>query len=805
ESSDFLTLLRVWEQYRHARETLTSGGLFAWCREHFVSASRMREWGELAHQLRSIVEDLGLRLGEDQPSEDAIHRSLLTGLITNVACREGDGSFDYRAIRGNVVQIFPGSVLFKKGPRWIMAAELVQTSRLYARTVAKVDPAWIEELAGHIFQRQVSDVHMDSQTGEPSAWERLSLSGVVVVPRRKMLLSGHDPAAARKIFVREAIAGAGWKVDLAFMRLNVEAQQAAQAAQAKLRRRDVQVDPREIEAWFDRAIPPGVHDPASFLKWYGPAAERDPGVLVMGPDQRVREHAKVAFDPAVFPDELKIPTPDGGRVFALRYALAPGKEEDGITVEVPLLDLPLLTAERLAWLVPGLVPELVQSLIKTLPKAERARFEQLGPLSDTAASLAGVMSFADGSLPRALSEAADVLYSISAPVESWNLRGLPQHLRMLVNVVDEEGKSLGKDRDLEALAQRLEGRLRKARGSITRAAVERSGLKTWDFGALPTTPHGEPGEERYGVLIDRGDSVELTVVDSAVKAAALTPLAIRRLFAIACAEEVGYYIDALGQWGSIKQRFSALGSEAELRDHLTLIIADRTFMDGQPGVRSREEFEARKEACWGKLSTSAREAGEVVARILEPRGKVAHRLSGGTNRLWAASVADLREQAAYLMPRGFLTLVMWDRLKHYPRYAQAMHDRLFSLREEGSKPELAILEKFEPHWKKFTAWVASAMSRERARLAEQGEAAGMAGVREPRSKSPLPQARRAAPTVNLDAGEWAMTPGNMPGVVAQYRWMLEELRLLLFTPELALGPLSIAEVERAAGNLPATK
>ena len=191
ESSDFLTLLRIWEQHRHASDTLSHGPLMSWCRERFLSPARMREWGEMVYQLRDIAEELELRRAERPASEDAIHRALLTGLISNAACREAEGgSFDYRGVRGNTVSIFPGSVLFKRGPRWIVAAELVQTTRLFARCVARIEPAWMEELAAHMFERHLSDKHLDPKTGEPSAWERLSMSGIVVVPRRRSAIAG---------------------------------------------------------------------------------------------------------------------------------------------------------------------------------------------------------------------------------------------------------------------------------------------------------------------------------------------------------------------------------------------------------------------------------------------------------------------------------------------------------------------------------------------------------------------------------------------------------------------------------------
>ena len=235
------------------------------------------------------------------------------------------------------------------------------------------------------------------------------------------------------------------------------------------------------------------------------------------------------------------------------------------------------------------------------------------------------------------------------------------------------------------------------------------------------------------------------------------------------------------------RHYAALGPAEQLRDDLTALIAERAFMAGQPAVRTRAAFDDRVAACWGRLTSSTREVADIVARALEPRFRVAPRFSGGTPRLWAASVADIREHAAYLMPRGFLLLVPWDKLRHYPRYAEAMRARLFALREEGSRVETDALAKFAPHWKRFTGWVAAAMSAERAALEAAGDDPAAPAPRPGKTKAPLPQARRAAPTVNLDAGEWAMQPGHLTPAVQHYRWLLEDLRVALFAPDLAAG------------------
>lgn len=793
ESSDFLTLLKIYDQYQFAADNNGSGALMGWCRQHFLSAARMREWTDMIRQLRDIASDLDLRRSKTAANEDAIHRSLLTGLISNVACREtdgrGQGSFDYRAVRGNTAQIFPGSVLFKKNPRWIMSAELVQTTRLYARTVARIEPEWIEDLAGHMFRHQYSDQHLDAETGEPSAWERVTMSGIVVVPRRRASLEAQEPALARKLFLTEGLAQGKWKVDADFARHNQHVREHAQKAEAKLRRRDVLAPGEQLSAWFDQRVPREICGPAGFNRWRIEAEKANPGVLNLGEADVLLPSARAAFDTTKYPDHLEY----GSHRFPLEYIFSTGRMDDGVTVSVEVGDLPALPPHRPEWLTPGMLAELIQSLVKQLPKQTRSRLEAKAGADALANGLAGVLSFGSGPLGDALSEAVEVLHGVKIAPEQWNFKSLPAHLRMRIRVVDSSGRDLGFERDMPTVLERFAGRIKKARAAADRAGFERHGLTTWDFPELPPQVEQEADgltTTGYPALVDQGDAVSLTLLGSAHEAALRTGFGVRRLFAIACREEVGYYIDALPGWSDMTRHFNALGTANELRDQLTCLIAERVFMDGQPAIQTREQYEERRSSQWGRLSTVARETGETIAKTLEPRFRVAHRIASGTPRLWADNVADIREHAAYLMPRGFLGLLPWERLKRYPKYAEGMRERLFALREDGSKAETAAMPRFLPHWKLFTGWVAQTMSAARI-AAEEPPKSG--STTEKKSKAPLPQTRRTGATVNLDAGEWALQPGNLPPTMLAYRWALEDLRLALFAPDLAFKPSPTVE------------
>lgn len=783
ETSDFITLLNIWDQYEHASEALGARDLREWCREHFISHVRMREWWDTWRQVRDASEDLDLDPGRggwlippDAAAEARLHRALITGLIANVCCKdESIGAYEYRGYRGNEVSIHPSSVLFKKNPRWFVAAEIVQTTRLYARTLARIDPAWVEELAGHVMQRVVTDRHFDATEGRAVAWERLSFAGIVVVPRRKVALAAIDPAEARSLLIRDGLAtgrfrvGDGSTPQPEFVAHNARVFAQAASVEGKLRRRGVILPPERIAEWLDRVVPGSVVDGASLADFAADATNARS--LCMPLSGVLDESAGAAADPTNFPDELRV----GDRDCPLEYRLEPGKETDGITAVVPLLSLPALSTERAAWLVPGWLAEKIAALLKTLPRALRAKLEQRGTLPDLAKDLAEVVSFGEGPLGGALSEAARVLWNTDIPETAWALDGVPAHLRLRVRVADDEQRTIAEGRDISALQQQLTGRIAKARATAARSAFDRARVLAWDFGELPASVPTESGQ-MHPALVDETSHVRLTLVEDPVRAQALTSLGVRRLFEIACREELAHRLRAVPTWGDLCTWYAALGKPDRLSADLGALVCERCFLWGQPLPLNRDEFDERLELHWGRLAQGTIEVAGVAGALLESRYRVAQRLSGGTPRLWANSVADIREQAAYLMPEGFLGCLPWERVREYPRYARAMRQRLFALREDGAGSEAAALASIQPHWKRFTGWVARRMGDERARDATPPATTA--------SRAPLPKARRAAPTVNLDAGAWAMRPGALPAPVLAYRWAIEDFRVTNFAPEM---------------------
>jgi ATP-dependent helicase HrpA len=797
DTSDFLSLLNI---FNAIEETIADqSGLSGFCRDHYLNFTRVREWLDTARQLRSLVADLGWKLNPSPASEEDVHKALLTGLIANVACREDAKGFEYTAAGGATCAIFPGSALFKTAPRWIMAAELVETSRLFARTAAAIKPEWMMELAPHLLVREHTDAHWHSESQEVTAFERTTLFGLTLTPRERVPIATSNPTLARDIFIREVLADGNILPALSFTTHNAAVLSQAKRLEATLRQPGLIATLDARAAWMEERVPPPVIDAESLACALTPTLDAAlrwslPDVLSSAGQDRVRELPTHAFpDSLVLLNSSTVAAP-------LDYRLTPGKEEDGITATIDLTDLPDLSLERCEWLVPGLLAQRIAILFKQLPKPSRAQIEQgPGGIAGLADEVAALLDFGSGPFPAAICEAVEVLRSLTILPEHLATKSLPDHLRLLVRIVDHKGATLAQSRDLPDLIARLSGRAAKARAARVRHTFERSGLTAFDFD-LPESIDTESGIS-YIALVDDGDTARLTLVDSRESAAALTHRGTRRLLAIAVREDLLHRLHTHAEIADLHRQYAQLGTADDFDSGLIDLIVERTYLDKQPPIRDASTFDERLASGWGKLGTITIDTIAIASETLEARQRIASRFSGGTPRLWASSVADLREHAAYLMPPNFLKNVPLEHFKNYPRYVQSMKRRLEQLRENGVASETGPLATLAPHWKRFTAHVAKAFAQAQAEAKSALEAAAAAGIEQRESvastskKHALPPARRGAPVVPSDAGEWSLRAGSLTPAMLSYRWALEDFRLCLFTPDLAARQVTAAQLD----------
>ena len=740
--SDFLTLLNLWRHWRNDLRPLSQNQQRKRCKQLYLSFTRMREWADIHRQLIEYVAGFDWRLNREPAGHDAVHRALLTGLLTNVGQKLDTA--EYQGVRGRRFFIFPGSGLFQKKPKWLMAAELVETTKVYARTCASIEPQWIESVAADLVKRTHSDPHWQRKTARVMAYERVTLYGLPVVNKRSVPFAPIDPRTARSIFIRKALVEMEYDTGAPFFRHNAQLIRDVELLEAKGRRRDIMVDADTRFAWYDARIPAPVVGGQSFDKWRRNAEHDNRRLLFMEPeDLMARVGGELGGEQ--FPDALRV----GESAFDLSYRFDPGHAFDGVTLTLPLAALNQIPAHRLDWLVPGLIEEKALDLIRTMPKSLRVNFV---PAPDFARRSVHRMPFGQGNLLDAMAAALGKLSGLSVKAEDFSPDQLPDYLRMNVRVTDEHGKQVAVGRDLKALRQQLRGSAREAFAITPPPPYDRDGITAWDFGDLPervelrqhgTTLQGFPS------LVDRGGAVSLRLLETPDLARDATRRGVRRLFLIDYAKELRHLIDTLPAIKPMLLHYAPLGPSEQLKDQIREAVADRLVADIPKRVRTKEEFTIRLETAWNRLRPLAEEVGDIAAKTLARRQELALKLDRPAAPLVADAVHDLKRQVAELVPPDFLTATPMPWLPHLPRYLRAASVRLEKLLNAGLKRD-----------------------------------ANAAAV-----LAPLLLAYREK--MNADA-EVARSPE-----VVQLRWMLEELRVQLFAQELGTAvPVSAKKVER---------
>ena len=801
EQSDFLSYLKIWDFFHKLKDTLSRNQLQRACRQNFLSFLRLREWLDVHRELLEIVVEgekhaaaavgvppLGGKRGNppkggtptSHPKYDNIHRAILAGLLSGIAMR-GE-AHDYNVAGGGKANLWPGSGMFHRpgvhGARtkWIVAAEQVETTRRYLRCCGRIDPRWIEPLAGHLIKRTYSDLHWDGKWASAVALERLTLFGLVIVAGRPVRYGPIDADASRQLLIEHGLVEGDIEPKPAVLAHNEELLDEAQRLQAKLRQRDILVGPWERFAFYDERLPAEIYDGARLVRWLRESPENARRITMTKADL-LREGTDVAAE--AFPDQLAA----GPWELPLDYKFEPGEADDGVTVTVPLETLNQVQAEPLAWLVPGLLEEKVLALIRSLPKALRTRFV---PAPEAAKRVVAELHHGHGSLraevARALSRVGGVLVSAGDFEEGR----LPPELQMNVRVTDADGQTLAAGRDLDALRRQLGAEAAEAFTAIDDPRWNRDGLSTWDFDELPPqidVTRGRLAMKAYPALVDSETSVGLRLLDSPQRAVQETRFALRRLFLLSAWREVKTQVDWLPGLDHA-QPAAALIEGFDLRRQLAELLAARAWPDEvelphtkaafDSALRAAREriglavqdltgtigpwFTAYREACtaldaaggflpslsgrgaggegmlWGKLVVSPRPLGE----------------GPGVRVKWQYAVDDMRDQLAHLVGPKCLSTTPWNWLRHCPRYFRAIRVRLDALVDGGTAKDRERYEEFLPRWQAYLDW-----------LQQQG-----------------PQHAADAELI-------------------QYRWMLEEYRVSLFAQKLGTSiPVSPKRLEQ---------
>jgi ATP-dependent helicase HrpA len=676
---------------------------------------------------------------------DAIHRAVLAGLLGNVGLK-GD-SHEYNGARGAKFSIFPGSGLFKSKPKWVVAAELVETTKLYARTVAKVQPEWVERIAEHLVKRTHTEPRWQPERGYVVANEKVTLYGLVLVPQRTVHYGPINPKESREIFIRAALVEGDWRTEAPFFRHNRRLVDEVQALEAKARRRDVMVDQQVIYDFYDKRVPAGLYNVPLFEKWRREAEKPDPKLLFMSRRDLMR-HAAEEITAESFPDFLVINNVPLG----LEYDLDPGGPMDGVTLVAPLAMLNQLPAVRFDWLVPGLLREKIVELIRTLPKPLRVQFV---PVTDTADAAAAALKAGFVPLVDALAEFLGKRSGVPVPRGAFEPQAIPSYLHLNYRVIDEQRKTLATGRDLNAIRRQLGVAARESFAAMPKSSYSRENLVRWDFGDLP--PSVEVKRDGmtflgYPALVDRSESASLELLDSAEAARESMRSGVRRLFMTQVRDELRYAERNLPGIEAMALNYATIGGYKDLKSDLLQAIADRalSFAGDTSAIRAQAEFIRAAEEGWRRLNAATKEVCEIVGQILAEYQPLQRRLTDPFAPMLHPSIRDMKEQLGHLVYKGFIVRIPWEWLRHLPRYVEGISARLKKLSNAGLARDEQGMATVTPLWKQYLS-----------RLEKHRHD----GVRDPE--------------------------------LMTYRWMMEELRVSVFAQELKTAmPISVQRVER---------
>ncbi|HVE62575.1 MAG TPA: ATP-dependent RNA helicase HrpA [Mycobacteriales bacterium] len=685
EHSDFAAILTMWRYLQEKQAELSSSAFRRMCKAEFLHYLRVREWQDLHGQLRQAAKSAGLVVPSAVTAEhdsDAVHRSLLAGLLSQIGLKDGTKP-DYVGARSARFRIGSGSALAKKAPRWVMAAELVETSRLWARTVARIDPAWVEPLAEHLVVRIYSEPHWDAVRGAVMGFERVTLYGLPIVTRRRIGYATVDAAVARSMFIRHALVEGDWRTHHQFLADNASVLEGTTDLEHRLRRRDLVVDDQTLVDFYDARLPDSVVSGRHFDAWWKSARRADPDLLALSRESLLTQLAG-AFDPNDYPD---VWTADGG-AFDVEYRYDPGADHDGVTVQVPLALLSSVDPDPFTWQVPGLRHELVTALIRSLPKALRVR---LVPAPDVARSALATMSPTDGPLIPVLTRALHRLSGTPVPADAWRSWTIPPYLRVRFAVIDADGTVLESSRDLPELQSRLAPRVRRAVASAA-GNVERTGLTSWLVGTIPQVVAAGQAQG-YPALVDEGETVALRVLASAADQARMMWRGTRRLLLLSVGSPTRAVVGRLPKAVKLALPTYRHGTVAELLSDCVDAAVDALMADAGGPAWDEAGFTALRDAVRGSLQDEVFRVVVSAGQVLSAGSAVSARLDAlGGVAVAQEAVADVRAQLDQLIGRGFVTLAGRDRLGHLLRYVEAAQRRLDKLPAEADRDRARLRE-----------------------------------------------------------------------------------------------------------------
>ncbi|ENM3910729.1 ATP-dependent RNA helicase HrpA [Vibrio cholerae] len=686
EDSDFLTLVNLWHYIGQQQKALTSNQFRRQCKLDYLNYLRVREWQDVYTQLHQSTREMGFKLNDEPGSYHAVHSAILVGLLSHIGMKDQEKS-EYHGARNARFNIFPASGLFKKQPKWVMSAELVETSKLWARVVAKIEPDWIEPLAKHLIKRSYSEPHWSKKNAAVMAYEKVMLYGIPIVPKRLVNYGTIDPVLSREIFLRSALVEGDWETKHAFFKQNRALLAEVEELEHKSRRRDILVDDEELFQFYDQRVGTEVVSGRHFDAWWKTASRKTPDLLSFEKEMLFKGDASHITD-------LDYPNfwHQGNLKLKLSYQFEPGENSDGVTVHIPLPILNQVEPHGFDWQIPGLRHELVVSLIKSLPKTLRKNFVPAPNYAD--AFLARVTPF-EMPLLDAMEKELRRMTGVTVLREDWKLDQLPAHLKITYRAVDHRNRKLNESCDLHELKESLKEKVQETLSQVADDDIEQRDLHTWSFGELPKVYQQKRGgfEVRaYPALVDKKDSVEIKLFETEQEQLSAMRAGQRRLILLNVPSPIKYLHANLPNKSKLGLYFNPYGKVLDLIDDCIACGVDKLIEERGGMVWEPQAFEALKEHVRAELGDTVVEIAKQVETILTTAYNINKRLKGKVDFTMAFALSDVKAQIEGLIFSGFATECGWKRLPDILRYMRAIERRMEKLPVDPNKDRLHMLK-----------------------------------------------------------------------------------------------------------------
>ncbi|MDR2241235.1 MAG: ATP-dependent RNA helicase HrpA [Providencia alcalifaciens] len=697
KQSDFLAFLNLWDYLKQQQEELSNAQFRKMCRQDCLNYLRIREWQDLYTQLRQVVKEQGFAINSAPADFRSIHVSLLAGLLSHIGQKDAE-KHEFTGARNARFTIFPGSGLFKKPPKWTMVAELVETSKLWGRIAASIDPEWIEPLAEHLVKHHYSEPHWSKSEGAVTASEKVTLYGLPIVASRQVNYGSIDPLLCRELFIRHALVEGDWNTRHAFFRANLKLLSEVEDLEHKSRRRDILVDDETLFAFYDQRIPNGVISSRHFDKWWKTVSKQQPDLLSFEKNMLIKEDAGnvSALD---YPNYWH----QGDLKFRLSYQFEPGTDADGVTVHIPLAILNQVQNVGFDWQVPGLRHELIVALIKSLPKPIRRNFV---PAPNYASAFLERVPTPEGSVLDKLERELRRMTGVTVEREAWQLDQLPVHLKMTYRVVNDKNKTVAEGQDLDVLKDSLKEKVQETLSEVVDDGIEQSGLHIWSFGELPQRYEQKRGGysvKAYPALVDEKNSVGIRVFETEFEQQQAMWGGIRRLLLLNIPSPIKYLHEKLPNKSKLGLYFNPYGKVLELIDDCIACGIDQLIATYGGAVWTEEQFESLKEYARAELNDVVVNIAKQVEQILTAVFAINKRLKGRVDFSMALALSDLKAQMSGLVFKGFVTEQGWKRLPDILRYLNGIERRLEKLAIDPNRDraQMSKVEHVQTMWQQW--------------------------------------------------------------------------------------------------------